>query len=88
MGVTFDGSAPNASLMWAESDSDWAVGHSTTGQVVYYGGAAVHYSSKRQPCIAMSSTKAEIIAASDTAMTLVFAAKAARGFGAKFDAPP
>ena len=36
----------------------------------------------------MSSTEAEIIAASDTAMTLVFATKAARGFGAKFDAPP
>ena len=73
VGVTFDGAAPNAHMMYAESDSDWAVGHSTSGYAIYFGGAAVCYSSKRQPCIAVSSTEAEIIAASACALELVSA---------------
>eukprot|EP00965_Chrysotila_dentata_P114559 3786355-Pleurochrysis_carterae.AAC.1 len=42
------------------SDSDWAVAHSTTGFCIMYGGAAVSYGSKRQHCISLSSTEAEI----------------------------
>eukprot|EP00965_Chrysotila_dentata_P144676 4778871-Pleurochrysis_carterae.AAC.1 len=49
----------------AYSDSDWA--HSTTGFCIMYGGAAVSYGSKRQHCISLSSTEAEIVAASHTA---------------------
>jgi hypothetical protein len=64
VGVTFDGAAPRASELYAESDSDWAVGHSTSGYAIYFGGAAVFYSSKRQTCIASSSTEAELISAS------------------------
>eukprot|EP00965_Chrysotila_dentata_P147566 4872226-Pleurochrysis_carterae.AAC.1 len=37
-----------------------------------YGGAAVAYGSKRQHCISLSSTKAEIVAASHTAVEVVF----------------
>eukprot|EP00965_Chrysotila_dentata_P129612 4284993-Pleurochrysis_carterae.AAC.3 len=44
----------------AYSDTDWAVAHSTTG--FWYGGAAVAYGSKRQHCISLSSTEAEIVA--------------------------
>jgi hypothetical protein len=73
LGVTFDGAAPNADVMWAESDSDWAVGHSTTGYAIYFGGAAPFYSCKRQTCIASSSTEAELIAASACALELVSA---------------
>eukprot|EP00965_Chrysotila_dentata_P146452 4835506-Pleurochrysis_carterae.AAC.1 len=52
----------------AYSDSDWAVSHSTTGFCITFGGAAVSYgSNKRQHCISLSSTEAEIIAASHTA---------------------
>eukprot|EP00965_Chrysotila_dentata_P078574 2589275-Pleurochrysis_carterae.AAC.1 len=51
----------------AYSDSDWAVAHSITGFCIMYGGAAASYSSKRQHCISISSTEAEIVAASHTA---------------------
>ena len=44
----------------------------TTGFLVLLAGVAVAYSSKRQPCIAMSSTEAEIIAASSTACEAVY----------------
>jgi hypothetical protein len=59
--------------MQALSDSDWALGHSTTGWVLMLAGACVFYASKRQACIAMSSTEAEIIAASACAVELVHA---------------
>eukprot|EP00965_Chrysotila_dentata_P137366 4543900-Pleurochrysis_carterae.AAC.1 len=37
-----------------------------------YGGAAVSYGSKRQHCNSLSSTKAEIIAASHTAAGVIY----------------
>ena len=70
-GITFDGHAPNAGVMEAYTDSDWAVGHSTSGYCVRLAGVAFAYSSKRQACIAMSSTEAEIIAASTCALEVV-----------------
>eukprot|EP00965_Chrysotila_dentata_P115653 3821876-Pleurochrysis_carterae.AAC.1 len=60
----FSNAAPDAGTLVAYSDSDWAVGHSTTGVCVMLGNAAISYGSKRQHCIALSSTEAEIIAAS------------------------
>ena len=72
MGVTFDGTVPDADVLFAESDSDWAVGHSTTGWCIYLAGACVHFSSKRQACISMSSTEAEIIAASACALEVAY----------------
>jgi hypothetical protein len=72
-GVVYDGRALNASDLRARSDSDWAVGHSTTGWLIFLAGAAVCYASKRQACIAMSSTEAEIIAASACAVEIVHA---------------
>ena len=53
--VTFDGNATDADQLHAMSDSDWSVGHSTTGWPIFLAGAAVAYASKRQRCIAMSS---------------------------------
>ena len=85
--VTFDGAAPNAHMMYAESDSDWAVGHSTSGYAIYFGGAAVCYSSKRQPCIAVSSTEAEIIAASACALELVSAITVSEELGFESTGP-
>ena len=70
-GITFDGHADNAGVLEAYSDSDWAVGHSTTGWVCFLSGVGFAYASKRQACIAMSSTEAEIIAASACAVEVV-----------------
>ncbi|KAL1504885.1 hypothetical protein AB1Y20_008655 [Prymnesium parvum] len=63
-GVTYDGSRPNAMVYEAYSDSDWCVAHSTTGAVHCVGGRVISASSKRQVSIALSSTEAEIMAAS------------------------
>jgi hypothetical protein len=70
-GVIFDGHAPDAAVMKCASDSDWAIGHSTTGWVILLAGAAVAYSSKRQGCIAVSSTEAEIVAASACSLEII-----------------
>ncbi|KAL1503154.1 hypothetical protein AB1Y20_011214 [Prymnesium parvum] len=60
-------------VLEAYSDSDWSVQHSTTGWVVLFGGAVVAWRSRsKQHSISMSSTEAEIIAASDlSALELV-----------------
>ena len=69
LGITYDPSVANAGQLVAYSDSDWAVGHSTTGFILMLCGAAIVYSSKRQGCVAMSSTEAEIIAASTCSLS-------------------
>ena len=72
LATTFDGDALDGNILDAESDSDWAVGHSTTGWIIFLAGAAIAYASKRQPCVAMSSTEAEIIAAITVATEIVY----------------
>ena len=49
------------------SDSDWATRHSTSGYVFQLSRAAISWMSKKQPCVALSSCEAEIIAASEAA---------------------
>ena len=51
----------------AYTDSDWQIKSSTSGWVIMYGGAVVSYGSKRQASISLSSTEAEIMAASQGA---------------------
>eukprot|EP00965_Chrysotila_dentata_P146217 4828562-Pleurochrysis_carterae.AAC.1 len=53
-------------------ESNCAVAHSTTGFCVTFGGAATSYGSKRQHCILLSSTEAEIVAASHTAAEVIY----------------
>jgi len=65
LGITFDGT--KGSELEAYSDSDWAVRHSTTGYCLLLAGGPIGYGSKRQHCIALSSTEAEVMAASQAA---------------------
>jgi hypothetical protein len=87
LGMTIDGNLPDAGVLDAESDSDWSVGHSTTGFLLFLAGCAIVYSSKRQPCIALSSTEAEIIAASATAVEIVYVRTLLRELGLQQDRP-
>ena len=64
LSLTYDGSVDGAEKMQAATDSDWAVGHSTSGYAILLAAAAVASAAKRQPCITTSSTEAEIVAAS------------------------
>ena len=87
LAMIIDGDAENAGTLVAESDSDWSVGHSTTGFCLLLAGVAIVYSSKRQPCIALSSTEAEIIAASACACEVAFVRALLSEMGLHQDAP-
>ena len=56
----------------AYSDNDWAVQPSTTGWIILMAGACVAYASKRQLCISLSSTEAEVMAASAATTEIVY----------------
>ena len=71
-GLTYDGTVPDADVLVGYSDSNWTVGHSTTGYTIEIANASVCYASKRQHCISLSSTEAEIIAASTAACEIVY----------------
>ena len=58
--------------LYGMSDSDWAVRCSTTGVAFFLAGAVISYMSKKQATIAMSSTEAEIMAASQAGLEAVY----------------
>ena len=57
--------SPSSTPLSGMSDSDWAVKHSTSGYTFQYMNATVSWASKKQPTVALSSTEAEIVAASE-----------------------
>jgi hypothetical protein len=57
------------------TDSNWAVGPSTTGWIFSYNSTAISWSSKRQQTIALSSCEAEIVAASEGAKEALYLSK-------------
>jgi len=54
------------------SDSDWGVRHSTSGYVTFILGCIIGYLSKKQRSIALSSTEAEIFAASLAGLDILY----------------
>ena len=70
LGITFDASNGDGKLT-GYVDSDWCTEHSTSGWCIFYGNAAIGYGSKRQHSIALFSTEAEIMAASQAAAEIV-----------------
>eukprot|EP00965_Chrysotila_dentata_P090248 2978157-Pleurochrysis_carterae.AAC.1 len=56
----------------AYSDSDLAIAHYTTGFCITHGGSALSCCSKRQHCISLSFTEAEVIATSHTAVEVIY----------------
>ena len=70
-GISYDANSTRPELH-AFSDSNWSVGHSTSGWAVLYCGAVIGYGSKRQQSVALSSTEAEIMAASMAATEILY----------------
>ena len=66
----------DASLLRAATDSDWGgdTKHrkSVTGYVMKLAGGAIYYKSRFQPTIALSSTEAEFVAATDAGKTILY----------------
>jgi len=56
----------------ADFAGDQETRRSTTGYIIYYGGGAVSWCSRRQPIIALSSTEAEYIAAAECCKELLY----------------
>ena len=71
VGLTYDAASPRPELH-AYSDSDWSTGHSTSGWAILYAGAAIGYGSRRQQSVALSTTEAEIMAASQAACEIMY----------------
>eukprot|EP00966_Prymnesium_polylepis_P121777 2814753-Prymnesium_polylepis.1 len=61
--------------------------HSTTGWCAMYGNATVANASKRQHSIALSSTEAEVMAASLTAAEIIFRRGLLREMGVAMNEP-
>ena len=66
--LRFSHDSPDAAVLHVYTDSDWDMLNGTTGTVHMLAGAAIAHNSKKQPCISMSSTESEIIAASQGAL--------------------
>ena len=79
---------PSSAPLEGMTDSDWAVRHSTSGYVFTLARAAISWSSKRQPTIALSSCEAEIMAASEAAKEAVFLNGLISELGFKDDSEP
>jgi hypothetical protein len=87
--LTFTGSDPEA--LYGYSDSDWAGDlderKSTYGFIFFLAGNAVMWASKRQKSVALSSTEAEFIGASEATRELLWLRKVAKALGVHQDTP-
>ena len=71
LGMTYSKNSEKPELH-AYADSDWSTTRSTTGFVIFLAGAAICVASRRQHCITMSSTEAELVALADLAIELLY----------------
>ena len=73
-GLTFTDSGKNE--MVAYSDADWGGCHSTfrstTGAFIQFGGGAIAWVSQRQAMVTLSTLESELVAASETAKTVIW----------------
>ena len=73
--------------LYGMTDSDWATRRSTSGFAFFLAGAAIAYLSKKQPTIAISSTEAEIMAASTGALEAIYLRALLDDMGCPQDGP-
>ena len=69
------------------ADASWETAASTSGWVVQWQGAALHWGSRKQQCIALSTCEAEIIALSEGAKDMVYFRKLVAGLDASEQGP-
>ena len=83
-GLTYDRAATRLS---GHTDASWEMAASTSGWVVQWQCAALQWGSRKQPCIALSTCEAEIIALSEGAKDMVYFRKLVSGLGAPEPGP-
>ena len=69
------------SRLQGHTDASWETAASTSGWVVQWQGAALHWGSRKQQSIALSTCEAEIIALSEGAKDMVYFRKLLSGIG-------
>ena len=74
-------------LVSGVSDSDWYVRRSTTGYVITLAGGCVAHGSRRQHCIAMSSTEAERMGLAELALEMLYVRDVLGDLGFVFAGP-
>ena len=76
-GLIFTGSEPGKIMAW--SDADWSgcdsTRRSTSGSHVSFGRAAIAFSSQRQGMVTLSTLESELVAASETAKTVIWVSR-------------
>ena len=87
MGTTFSAHTENAKKLVAYADSDWGVTRSTTGFVIFLCGAIIAGASRRQHCISMSSTEAELNALAECAIELLHESAVTQFMGLEVSGP-
>ena len=82
-------SQPQEPLAYSDSDwgSDRAHRKSVTGMLILIGGAAVVYKTKYQKAVALSSTEAEFVSASDTGKSALYVRSILEDLGFQQDSP-
>lgn len=85
LALHYNAKGPDSRRIVGRSDSDWSVRRSTTGFVIMLAMAAVAHGSRRQHCIALSSTEAEMMALADLAVELLYIIEVLRQLGHEFD---
>jgi hypothetical protein len=75
------------SRLQGHTDASWETAASTSGWVVQWQGAALHWGSRKQQSIALSTCEAEIIALSEGAKDMVYFRKLLSGIGAPEPGP-
>ena len=87
LGITYDKDAAGGSVLSAKGDSDWSVRKSTAGHSVLLAGATVGYGSRREKCIALSSTEAELMALTEVAIEVIHFMMLCSAMGMYFTVP-
>ena len=87
LGITYSAHSPNANKLFVRADSNWSERRSTTGFAIFLAGAAINPLSRRQHCITMSSTEAELVALADAAIELIHVDGTLRHIGYRHDEP-
>lgn len=78
-------------LLYAYTDANWAEDRldrkSNTGYVIFVCGGAVSWCSKKQTCVALSSTEAEFIALSEGSMEVIWIRRLLEELGENLEQP-
>jgi hypothetical protein len=85
LAINYTGDHPDARTLTGFCDADWYVRRSTTGYVIKLAGGAISHGSRRQHCIAMSTTEAELMGLAELALEMLYVRDVLTQLGFRFE---